>query len=517
MPCFLLKNKEAVKALELTRDINLEKWIGEMKNHPGITIIGCGPGNMDKITREAWQIMNEADELYFRSGSLFNTDQLPDSVEIHTFDHLYNNAEVFEDVYQAIVDCIIELGKRGSGVIYCVPGHPFVAETTAPAIVSRALKENIPCRIVEGMSFLEPVFTHLKVDPFDGLILIDALQVKNFLLPPVNFGKSLLIAQIYSKEIASEVKLMLTAVYPDEYPVIMVHGAGTGETVVERICLYEIDRSLHTGLTTTLYVSKWEEESTFEYLLNVIARLRAPDGCPWDMEQTHLSLRPYLLEEAYETVEALDQEDAAKLQEELGDLLLQIVLHAQIASEAGDFNIFDVLKGISHKLVSRHPHVFASEKVESVDKVLQNWEKLKDKERKEKGEKQLNGLLRGVSSGLPALIQAQQYQARTARVGFDWPDIDGVKAKIIEEIDEVNLALNQKQLEAEIGDLLFSIVNLARWHNLDAESALRKSNTRFKNRFEYIEKKIEENDQQLGMLSQKEMDVYWDEAKSIQK
>ncbi len=488
-----------------------------MINQPGITIIGCGPGNLNQITVEAWKIINAADELYFRTGRLFSTEQLPESIEIHTFDHFYDHADVFEDVYQAIIDQVIELGKRQNGVVYCVPGHPYVAETTAPAIVMRAEKENIPCRIIEGISFLEPVFTNLKIDPFDGLVLLDALQVKDFLLPPVNFGKNLLIAQIYSKDIASEVKLMLTTVYPDEYPVILVHCAGFGETVVERICLYEIDRSLHTGLTTTLYVPKWEEEATFEYLLNVIARLRAPGGCPWDMEQTHLSLRPYLLEEAYETVEALDREDAAKLQEELGDLLLQIVLHAQIATEEGDFNIFDVLKGISHKLVTRHPHVFASETVESVDNVLQNWEKLKDKERKEKGEKQLNGLLRGVSSGLPALIQAQQYQARTARVGFDWPDIDGVKSKIIEEINEVNLALNQEQLESEIGDLLFSIVNLARWYDIDAESALRKSNARFKSRFEYIERKIEETDQQMGKLSQKEMDVYWEEAKRKQK
>ncbi len=488
-----------------------------MNNQAGITIIGCGTGKPDQVTREAWQILNSADELYFRTGSLFSTEQLPDSIDIYTFDHFYDHADVFEDVYQAIIDQVIELGKRPNGVVYCVPGHPYVAETTAPAIIKRALEEGIRCRIIEGISFLEPVFTHLKIDPFDGLVLLDALQIKDFLLPPVNFGKSLLIAQIYSKDIASEVKLMLTTVYPDEYPVIMVHGAGTDNTVVEHISLYEIDRSSHIGLTTTLYVPKWKEESTFEYLLNVIARLRAPDGCPWDMEQTHLSLRPYLLEEAYETVEALDQEDAAKLQEELGDLLLQIVLHAQIANESGDFNIFDVLKGISHKLVTRHPHVFSSEKVESVDHVLQNWEKLKEIERQEKGEKQINGLLRGVSSGLPALIQAQQYQTRTARVGFDWPDIDGVKAKIVEEINEINLASNQSQLGDEIGDLLFSIVNLARWYDIDAESALRKSNARFKNRFEYIERRIQETNQQMGRLSQKEMDVYWEEAKRKQK
>lgn len=484
-----------------------------MNTIPGITIIGCGPGNLDQITLEAWQIISNAKELYFRTGLLFNTGQLPESVIVHTFDDLYDSAEVFEDVYTAIVDRIIELGKKDRGVIYCVPGHPFIAESTASLIVERAKLEEVPCKIIEGISFLEPVFTALKLDPFDGMMMIDALQIRELLIPPVNFGKGLLIAQIYSREIASDIKLLLSSIYPDDYLVRLVHGAGTEKATIENIRLFEIDRSKYIGLTTTLYVPEWNVESTFEYLLNVIARLRAPDGCPWDSEQTHLSLRPYLLEEAYEVVEALDQEDASKLKEELGDLMLQIVLHSQIAAEDGEFNIYDVLKGISKKLVTRHPHVFASEKVDSVDHVLQNWEKLKEKERKEKGEEVINGLLKGVSSGLPALIQAQQYQERTARVGFDWSDIEGVKEKVLEELNEVNSAETQEDLEAEMGDLLFSIVNLIRWYKIDAESALRMSNTRFKRRFEYIEKRVSENGLQLGTLTQQQMDVFWDEAK----
>ncbi len=483
-----------------------------MNKPVGITVIGCGPGDSRNVSKQAWEIMSSADVLHFRTNRLPLINDLPATVKIESFDHLYDDAEIFEEVYESIIGSILKLGQ--TGVIYCVPGHPYVAESTAPEIVRRAAEQGIPCGVIDGISFLEPVFTALQVDPFDGLALLDAVQLRSLLTPPYPPSQAALIAQIYSREIASDVKLMLNFNYDDEFRVKLVHAAGTPDELIEDLALYEIDRSEHIGITTALYLPALERESSFEQLQEVIARLRAPDGCPWDREQTHLSLRQYLLEEAYETVEALDAEDPDKLKEELGDLLLQIVLHAQIASEEGEFFPHEVMAGISNKLVSRHPHVFGSGNAESVGDVLLNWEKLKADERKRKGEKARKGMLSGVSAGLPALIQAQQYQARTARVGFDWSEVEGVEAKIHEELAEFKQAAEVAEKEKEMGDLLFSVVNLSRWHGIDAESALRRSNTEFRKRFEFMEEAIQADGKILGELNQAELDIYWEEAKS---
>jgi len=248
----------------------------------------------------------------------------------------------------------------------------------------------------------------------------------------------------------------------------------------------------------------------------VVARLRAPDGCPWDREQTHLSLRPHLLEEAHEALEAIDQEDPASLREELGDLLLQIVLNAQIASENGEFNMADVLEGINRKIIHRHPHVFKDTQLDGVEGVLKNWEILKEAERKENGVDEEKGLLDGAPRSLPALSLAQEYQDRAARVGFDWPSIDPVLQKVHEELGEVDQASNEEELTHELGDLLFAVVNLVRWHKIDAESALRGMNRRFAKRFKYIEQQARKNGQKLSEMSLEEMDRFWEEAKSLE-
>jgi tetrapyrrole methylase family protein/MazG family protein len=244
----------------------------------------------------------------------------------------------------------------------------------------------------------------------------------------------------------------------------------------------------------------------------VIARLRGPDGCPWDRQQTHLSLRPFLLEETYEVLSALDDEDQEALQEELGDLLLQIVLHSQIASEYGDFSMVNVIQEIQDKLVRRHPHVFGDLDIEDQQMVLENWEKLKSIERND-DESEKNGILTGVSPALPALVQAETYQERVNRVGFDWSNIQGVFEKISEEIIEVQEAQSSEEYETEIGDLLFAVVNLARWFEIDAESALRRANTRFRNRFEAIESEVKSRGKDLTDLSLDELDELWNTVK----
>ena len=479
----------------------------------GIVLLGLGPGDPNQLTREAWDVLSSADEIYLRTKQHPTVYGFPPVVKIHSFDDLYQNGNTFEEVYAAIAKKILELGRRDQGVIYAVPGHPFVAEATCPEIARLARDEGLALRIVEGLSFLEPTFSALGLDPYPRLTLFDAMTLGAAHVPAFAPDAPVLVAQIYSRLVASEVKSTLTAIYPDKHPVKLIHAAGTKDQIVEELSLYEIDRSLHVGLLTSLYVPPLGEGTSFESFQEIVAHLRAPDGCPWDKEQTHESLRKHLLEESYEAIAAMDSGDFAAMCEEFGDLLLQIMLNSQIASEEGEFTANDVVKGIYDKIVRRHPHVFGDVKVDGVSGVLQNWEKLKEKERGKK--KEGKGILDGVPLALPALNQAQEYQDRAARVGFDWPEIEGVLDKISEEIQEVKDSTNQAELAEELGDLFFVLVNLARWKKVDAESALRGTNMKFKKRFGYIESNAKKQGRNLSDMKLEEMDALWNEAKKL--
>ncbi len=289
-----------------------------------------------------------------------------------------------------------------------------------------------------------------------------------------------------------------------------------GNWKVQETTLADLGSEQGGELPIAVFLPARESDLSFETFQQVVARLRAPDGCPWDREQTYLSLRPHLLEEAYETLEAIDQADPESLQEELGDLLLQIVLNAQIASENGDFCMEDILAGINRKIIHRHPHVFKDTQLEGVEGVLKNWEKLKEAERRTNGVDEEKGMLDGAPRSLPALSLAQEYQDRAARVGFDWPSIAPVLQKVHEELSEVEEASNEEELTRELGDLLFAVVNLVRWHKVDAESALRGMNRRFAMRFKYIEQQARKNGQKLSEMTLEEMDRFWEEAKSLE-
>ena len=481
----------------------------------GITLLGLGPGHPDQITREAWDVLASAGEVWLRTRQHPTVLALPASLKIHSFDDLYENGETFEAVYTQIVETILELGRRPQGVVYAVPGSPFVAETTGPAIAHAAREGGIAVRVVAGLSFLEPVFAALGLDPYPRTALFDAMQLSAAHVPAFPPDMPVLVAQIYSRLVASEVKMTLNSIYPDSHAVQLIHAAGTQEQVVEQLQLYEIDRSERIGLLTSLYVPPLGEGSSFESFQEIVAHLRAPDGCPWDREQTHRSLRTHLLEETYEALAAIDRDDLEGMREELGDLLLQVVLHSQIAGESGSFTMNEVVKGIYDKIVRRHPHVFGELQLEGVNGVLQNWERLKEQERNAK--KDEKGILDGVPQAFPALSQAQEYQDRAARVGFDWPEIEGVLDKIAEETLEIKAASDGDQLEAEIGDLFFALVNLARWKGVDAESALRATNTRFKQRFAYIEAHAKGEGMSLSDMTLEQMDALWDEAKRREK
>lgn len=482
---------------------------------PSITLLGLGPGDASLLTRQAWQLLESVPEIYLRTRQHPTVESLPKQLVIHSFDALYEDGESFEAVYERIIEQVLRLGRRPQGVVYAVPGHPFVAEATCPEIFRRAKEEGLPVQVVDGLSFIEPTLTALEVDPLPHTTLVDALELVSAHTPPFPPDAPALVAQIHSRAVAADVKLTLMEVYPDEHPVKLVHEAGGQNQRVEAIPLLEIDRSEHIGLLTTLYLPPIEQGTSFESFQELIAHLRAPEGCPWDREQTHQTLRSNLLEETYEVLAALDEDDPQGMREEFGDLLLQIVLHAQIANEYGEFRIAEVIKSIYDKIVRRHPHVFGEIKVDGVGHVLRNWEKIKAAERKSNG-KEAKGLLDSVAKALPALNQAQEYQARAARVGFDWPEIQGVVDKIDEECLEVAQAADDAARADEIGDLLFSVVNLARRYQIDAESALRETNARFHRRFAHIEQAARQQGKPLSELTLKEMDALWDEAKSLE-
>ncbi len=473
----------------------------------GITLVGLGPGDPQLLTRAAWETLSQADEIWLRTRHHPVVAALP-AERLHSFDELYESSPDFESVYEAIVERVQSLGRRPQGVVYAVPGDVTVGEATAQRLLGTP---GAQVRVIHGLSCIEPSLAAVGVDALDGLSIVDALDLAAAHHPSFPPDRPALVAQLYSTLVAADVKLTLMAVYPDEHPVRLIHAAGGPGQLVESMPLYAIDRSAAIGTMTSLFVPALPEPSAFESFQETVARLRAPDGCPWDREQTPQSLRPHLLEEAYETLHALDEDDSGALREELGDLLLQIVLQAQIASETGNFDMGEVIRGINAKIIRRHPHVFGDVAVRGVEHVLQNWEALKAAERAENGED--GGLLGGVPVGLPALAQAAEIQSRVARVGFDWPDVEGVMAKIAEELGEVLSARGQVEVAAELGDVLFAVVNYARWLHADPEAALRQANARFRRRFAAMEAAAASAGQPMAKMTLAEMDALWEAAK----
>jgi len=371
------------------------------------------------------------------------------------------------------------------------------------------------------ISLLPQIFATLRLDPPSRLTLLDARTLTGKHVPPFPAEFPALLTDVDSAELAAHVREVLLTVYPKEHHVFLVplntkpqshEDTKKKNFVTSSLGAFVLEsNTVDYSEPISIYIPALPEGTAFETFHEIVAHLRAPNGCPWDREQTHLSLRTHLLEESYEALAAIDSGDVASMREEFGDLLLQVVLHAQIASEAGDFNMTDIVKGIHDKIVRRHPHVFGDLELKDVDGVLQNWERLKEKERGKK--KEDKGLLDGVPVILPALNLAQEYQARAARVGFDWPEIEGVLEKVREEIEEIKQAENQDEIAAELGDLFFVLVNLARWKKVDAESALRGTNMKFKKRFGYVEQGAKAKGQSLSDMTLEEMDALWNEAK----
>lgn len=476
-----------------------------------ITVVGLGAGGFEQLPVKIYEALTNAKEkVYTRTMDHPVIDSLKKrGVVFASFDSVYEEADEFAEVYERIVDRLVAEAKASGSILYAVPGHPMVAEKTVKLLLSHP---DVETEVLGGQSFLDDLFAALKIDPIDGFQLIDATSFERDML---QYRNHLIFCQVYDAFIASEVKLILLEDLPHDYEIKIVHHAGTEGEEILTVPLEDLDRQMTLSNLTTVYVPPVPEEllhHTFPKLRSVIKKLRSPEGCPWDRKQTHGSLREYAIEEVYELIEAIDNNDDEGIIEELGDLLMHIMLHSQIGEDNGYFSIDDVIRGITEKMIHRHPHVFGETKVSSLEDIDKNWEELK---KAEKGHER-NSILDGVPPSLPALFKAYQLQKKAAKVGFDWDRAEEVWQKLEEEIGEVKEALaieNRDKVEDEFGDVLFVLANLARFYKINPETALSRANEKFIRRFNYIEERLKEAGKDWNDASLEEMDALWNEAK----
>ena len=498
-----------------------------MKITGSIHIVGLGSGDESKLTLGVWHRIRDAEQLVLR------TDRHPvvrylqqEGVVYESFDHVYEAHDDFESTYTAIVEALLAKAAEGSHVVYAVPGHPMVAEATVRLLLKARDERGVAVTVTGGESFLDEAFTRFGFDPIEGFQLLDAAELTSEHIRP---DTNTIIAQVYDRFTASDVKLALMEVYPEDHPVYVAHALGVaGEERLAAVPLFELDRSDDYGNLSLIFLPKSEDERLrmrkFEKLHDIVRILRSPGGCPWDQEQTHHSIRKNLIEETYEVLETIDDDDPTAMCEELGDLLMQVMLHAQMEEELGTFTVWDVIAGLNEKLIRRHPHVFGERKAEDADMALQTWQEMKAEEKKAKGlTEERHSQLSGVPRDLPAIMTAYKLQKKAAEVGFDWNRIDEVLAKVEEEINEVREQLQHRDgksdeegrmvLSGEVGDLLFAVVNAARFLKVDPEEALALTNRKFVRRFHYIESKLAEAGKTFNDTDLAEMDGWWNEAK----
>lgn len=480
-----------------------------------IFIAGLGPGAADDVTRRVWTVLETAQTVILRTERHPCVPLLPPVPNLITCDDLYETHTAFEDVYTAITARVLDHAASGD-VVYAVPGDPMIGEATTGKIRAAAATAGIAVEILPGISFIEPSLAAVGVDGIDGVQLHDALVLGAMHHPQLNPDYPALISQVYSTTVASDLKLTLMNQYPDEFPVTLIHSAGSADARVEHVALYEIDRSEHINHLTSLFLPALGEMSSFERFQDIIAHLRAPEGCPWDKEQTHETLRPFIVEETYEVLDAIDRQDWDALAEELGDVLLQIVLHTQIAIDDGEFKMSDVLRAVNQKMIRRHPHVFGDAAADNASQVVTNWEAIKAREKAEKGDAAPESMLDSIPAGLAPLAQSYKLQHKAGKVGFDWPGIEPVAAKLREETDEFLAAQTPEERLKELGDILFVVVNLGRHVGIDdPETALRLTNKKFRTRFQAVERAVAASGKPWEAFTLDELDQFWNAAKSL--
>lgn len=482
-----------------------------------ITVIGLGAGDLDQMQLGVYKKIKAVQSMYVRTMDHPVLKELQaDGVQMESFDYVYEKHDTFAPVYREIADTLIEKGQAAD-IVYAVPGHPLVAELTVQYLIEAERAGDIELVIEGGQSFLDPIFAALKIDPIEGFQLLDGTSLSQH---EVNMRQHVLIGQVYDAFSASEVKLTLMEKYRDDYPVTIVTAAGSSEEQLRTVPLYELDQAAELNNLTTVYVPpvQSDEEALRDWATfrHIIAKLRSPEGCPWDREQTHESLKKYMLEEVHEFLAAVDAEDDFAMVEELGDVLLQVFLHAQIGEDNGYFTLEEVLAGISEKMIRRHPHVFGDVTAEDADAVVINWNEIKAEE---KGESQAQ-LLKEAYTAMSSLQTSYNYQKKAASVGFDWPNVDDAWDKFLEEMAEFREELahgNAKSLLDEFGDVLFTIVNLARFYKISPEEAMLHANEKFARRFGFVEQSVKDSGKPFSEFTLEELDAFWDEAKRLEK
>lgn len=480
---------------------------------PRVTIVGLGPAGPEYVTEHTLAEIERVPHRYLRTGRHPSSHLVPNPI---TFDEVYEAADTFADVYSEITDRLVAAATQHGEVLYAVPGSPLILERTVSAL--RA-DDRVECVIHPAMSFLDIVYARLGIDPVEaGVTLVDG---HDFAVAAAGHAGPLLVAHTHANWVLSDIKLAVESSTGDE-PVIILQRLGSPEELVTHTTWSELDRIVEADHLTSVYIPHLAAPVGAELVrFHQLARTLR-EQCPWDQEQTHQSLVRFLLEETYEVVDALqalDPDDPTTdeaLIEELGDLLYQVEFHATIAEQEGRFTMADVAQGVHDKLVRRHPHVFGPDggaKVVAGDTatVLTNWDAIKQQE------KSRTSVFEGVPHSLPALSYADAVQRKAAKVGFDWPDVDGAWPKIDEEAAEVRSAVaagNAGAVHDELGDLLFAVVNVARHLGVEPESALRAATLKFRARFEHVERLARDRGITLKTAGLPTLDALWDEVKA---
>lgn len=480
---------------------------------PAITVISLGPGDHRLLTLQTLDALRSSRRLILRTARHRTAEWLrSEEIEFSDFDALYDQYEDFDELHRIMADTLwAEAGK--TPVTFAV-----IDAQTDGAV--RALRTSIPdngkITILPGVTMADACLSILPED-FEQTGCVRILPALDAMTAAPDPATPLLITEIWDRVLASDLKLRLTDHYGDELHVVLFPSSVKINRKPLVIPLMELDRQRTYDHTVCLYIPAAELQARdrycFDDLLRVMHLLR--QRCPWDSQQTHETLRKYLIEEAYEAVGAIDEDDMDHLADELGDVLLQIAFHADIAADMGEFAISDVTTAIVRKMIYRHAHIFGSVHCETADEVTDSWEKLK---KLEKGLQTQSSVLADVSKGLPALMRASKVQKKAAQVGFDWDDAIGALPKIHEEADEVLEELKAGNDPAEeMGDLLFSCVNVARLAGLEPEELLKSATEKFIRRFSGMENLIISDGKSLEGLTLAEMDVYWNRVKNAEK
>lgn len=476
--------------------------------------MGLGPGDVNALPAKAHTLLTSDLPILLRTerhpcveaGPLADHFASRGAVHVIPLDDEYEAGRTFEETYDAIVERVLRTHATRGDIIYAVPGHPLVGETTVRILLERAKLEGVDVKIVGAPSFVDACLEAIQAPVVDHLHVVDAHLLRSALPyadPNLGTDGPILLYQVHDQEIASDVKLaLLDAGFPDDWPVTVITAAGVPSLErVDALSLVRIDRIPVNHLTSIFVPALPREQrpADINTLSEIMARLRDPEtGCPWDLKQSHQTLRKYLLEEAYEVAEAIDSDDTDALVDELGDVLLQIAFHAQLGRESGMFTLADIADAICTKMIRRHPHIFGDVTAEDAETVLANWNAIKAVEKAEKGIASAKSALDGISQALPALSIATEVSKRTVKRGFEWPDAAELRDKCREELEELMVEWNtllenpsdtdaRDRFEAELGDVLFTLVNVARWADLDAETALRRQLVRFGMRWRHIE------------------------------